>query len=60
MISGSSIVEKIGTLPDETIHIMLGCTMYFHGHRNKVVPFMKPFILANFSNLLSFVVALVG
>jgi hypothetical protein len=49
MTSQSSIVEKIGTLPNETIHIMPRCTMHLHGHRNKVVPFMKPFIFVDLS-----------
>jgi hypothetical protein len=35
--SRSSIVEKMSTFPDEMIHIMHGCTVHFHGHRNKVV-----------------------
>jgi hypothetical protein len=48
------IVVKIGTLLNETIHIMLGCAMHFHGDRNKVVPFMKPSILADFSNGVKF------
>jgi hypothetical protein len=26
------------------------CTMHLHGHRNKMVPLMMPFILANLSN----------
>jgi len=38
------------TLLDETIHIMLGCTVHRHGHQNKVVPLMKPSILADLSN----------
>ncbi len=50
MISQSSIVEKIGTLPNETIHIMPGCAMHLHCHQNKVVPLMKPSILVDFNN----------
>jgi hypothetical protein len=45
---------KTITLPDKTIHIMLGCVMHLHGHQNKVVPFMKPFILVNPSNGTNF------
>ncbi len=45
-----SIVEKMGTFPNEMIHIMLECAMHLHGHRNKVMPFMKPSILMNLSN----------
>jgi len=44
------IVEKTSTFLDEMIHIMLDCVMHLHGHWNKVVPFMKPFILADFYN----------
>jgi hypothetical protein len=43
-------MEKTSTLLNETIHIMLECVMHLHGHRKKVVPLMKLFILANFSN----------
>ncbi len=50
MISQSSIMEKMGTFLDETIHIMPRCTMHFHGHWNKVVPFMKPFIFVDLNN----------
>jgi len=46
----SSIVEKIGTLPDETIYIMFECIVYLHGHRNKLVDFMKSSILVDLSN----------
>ncbi len=48
------IVEKMGTLFDETIHITLGCAMHLHCHQNKVVPFMKPTILVDFSNGIKF------
>jgi hypothetical protein len=50
MISRSSIVEKMSTLPNEVIHITLECAMHLYDHRNKMVPFMKPFIFAYFSN----------
>ncbi len=43
----SSIMEKMGTFPNEIIHIMLKCAMHLCGHRNKVVSFMK---LVNISN----------
>jgi len=50
MTSQSSIMEKMNTFPDETIHIMPKCIMHLHGHQNKMVPFMKPFILTNLNN----------
>jgi hypothetical protein len=50
MISQSYIVEKIGTLPNETIHLMPRCAMHLHCHQNKMVPLMKPYILVDFSN----------
>jgi hypothetical protein len=50
----SSIVEKTGTFLDETINITLECTMHLHGHRNKVVPLMKPFILVDIKNGVKF------
>jgi hypothetical protein len=34
---------RTNTLPNEMIHITLGCAMHFHGHQNKVVPLLKPF-----------------
>ncbi len=46
----SSIVENMNTFFDETIHITLGCATHLHGHQNKVVPLMKPFIFTNISN----------
>ncbi len=54
MISQLFIVEKIGTFLDETIHIMPKCTMHLHGHRNNVVPLMKPSMFANFNNGIKF------
>ncbi len=45
-----SIMEKIGALLNEIIHITPECIMHFHGHQNKMVPFMKPFILADLNN----------
>jgi hypothetical protein len=50
MTSQSSIVEKMSTLANEMIHITPQCTMHLHGHWNKVMPHMKPSILADFSN----------
>ncbi len=50
----SSIVEKMGTLLNETIHITPECVMHLHGHQNKMVPFMKPFILVDFNNGVKF------
>jgi hypothetical protein len=50
MTSWLSIMEKTNTLPNEMIHITLKCAMHPHGYRNKVVPIMKPSILANFNN----------
>jgi hypothetical protein len=46
----SSIVEKMGTFLDETIYIMLGYVMHLHGHWNKMVPLMKPSMLADLNN----------
>jgi hypothetical protein len=48
--SKSSTMEKTGTFPDETIHITPRCVVHLHGHQNKIVLFMKPFILVDFSN----------
>ncbi len=45
-----SIVKKTSTLLDDTIHISFGCIVHLHGHWNKVMPLMNPFILANLSN----------
>ncbi len=45
-----SIVEKMGTFHNETIHIMPKCTLHLHGHQNEMVPFMKPSIFADLSN----------
>jgi hypothetical protein len=47
MTSQSFIMEKMGTLLDETIHIMLECVVHLHGHRNKVMPLMKLSIFVN-------------
>ncbi len=54
MTSWLFIVEKMGTLLDEMIHITHGCAMHLHDHRNKTVSFMKLSILANFSNDIRF------
>jgi len=50
----SSIMEKKSTFLDEMIYITFKCVVHLHGHWNKMVPFMKPFILANFSNDVKF------
>ncbi len=54
MTSQSSIVKKIGTIPDETIHITHECTMHFHGHWNKVVPLMKLYLFIDLNNGIKF------
>jgi hypothetical protein len=54
MTSRSSIMEKMSTFPNEMIHIAFGCAMHLHGHRNKVVPLMKPSILADLNNGVKF------
>jgi hypothetical protein len=53
-------MAKTGTFPNEMIHIMPRCVVHLHGHYNKMVPFMKPFILAILAMVLSFAIALVG
>jgi hypothetical protein len=40
----------MNTLFDETIHIMPGYAMHLHGHWNKMMPLMKPSILADLYN----------
>ncbi len=47
-------MEKMGTFLDETIHIMPKSTVHLHGHWNKLVPLMKPFILMDLSNGVKF------
>ncbi len=54
MTSQSYIMEKMGTLPDEMIHIMPEDAMHLQGHQNKVVPFMKLSIFVDFSNGIKF------
>jgi hypothetical protein len=39
-------MKKTNTLFNETIYIMFKCVIHLHGHRNKVMPVMKPSILA--------------
>ncbi len=46
----SSIMEKMSTFFDEMIHIMLECAVHLHGHWNKVVPVMNPFIFTDLNN----------
>jgi hypothetical protein len=48
------IVKKMSTFPDETTHIMPRCTMHLCGHRNKMVPFKKPFIFGNLNSGFNF------
>jgi hypothetical protein len=43
-------MENISTFPNEIIHITLGCVVHFHGHWNKMVPLMKPFIFVDLNN----------
>jgi hypothetical protein len=50
MTSWSSIMEKTSTFPNETIHITLECVVHLHGHWNKMVPFLKPFIFVDLNN----------
>jgi hypothetical protein len=51
------IVEKMSTFPDKTIHIAPRCDVHLHGHRNKMVPLMKPSTLADLNKALSFTIA---
>jgi hypothetical protein len=60
MTSQLFIVEKTGTFLDEPIHIMPGCAMHLHGHWNKVVPFMKLFILVDLNNGVKYAITFVG
>jgi len=41
-------MEKIGTFVDETIHIMLKGVVHLEGHRNKMIPLVKPFYIYTF------------
>ncbi len=50
MTSRLSIVEKMSTFLDETIHITFECVVHLHGHQNKMLSLMKPFIFVNLSN----------
>ncbi len=54
MTSWSSIVKKMGTFPDEMIHIMPKCAMHLHGHQNKMVFFIMFSIFADLSNGIKF------
>jgi hypothetical protein len=61
MTPQSSILEMMGTLFAETIHIMSRCAMHLHGHQNKVVPFIKPFVyLQILVMVLSFIITSTG
>jgi hypothetical protein len=50
MTSRTSIMKKMGRFPNEMIHIPFKCVVHLHGHWNKMVPFMKLSMLANFNN----------
>jgi hypothetical protein len=54
MTSRLSIMEKTSTFPNETIHITHRCIVHLHGHQNKVVPLMKPFIFMDINNGVKF------
>jgi hypothetical protein len=54
MTSRSSIMEKMGTLLNEMIHITPKCIVHLHGHHNKMVPLMTPSILMDFNNGVKF------
>jgi len=43
-------MKRMNTLFDEMIIIMPMCVVHLHGHRNKMVPFLKPFIFVDLSN----------
>jgi hypothetical protein len=47
-------MEKMNTLPHETIHIMPRCVMHLYGHQKKVVPLLKPSIFMDLSNGIKF------
>jgi hypothetical protein len=47
-------MKKMGTFLNEMIHITPRCAMHLHGHRNKVVPLMKPSIFVDFNNGVKF------
>jgi hypothetical protein len=59
MTSQSSIMDKRGTLPNETIHITPKCIVHLHGHWNKMVYLMKPSVLAVLTMSLRFETTLV-
>ncbi len=50
MTSQFSIMEKMSTFLNKTIHIMLKYIVHLHDHKKKMMFFMKPSILANLSN----------
>ncbi len=54
MIFQSFNVEKTSTFLDETIHIMTRCAIHLHGHWNKMMFFMKPYIFTDLSNGIKF------
>jgi hypothetical protein len=53
-------MENMGTFLNETIHITPRCAIHLDGHQNKMVPFMKPSILAILAIALCSTTGLVG
>ncbi len=60
MILENFIVRKLSTFLNTTIHITPTCNVHLHGHQNKMVPLMKPSILANLNKALSFAITLIS
>ncbi len=54
MTSYLSIMEKMHTFPNETIHNTPRWIVYLHGHRNKNVPLLKPSIFVDLNNDIKF------
>ncbi len=54
MTSQSFTMEEMGIILDEMIHIMPKCTVHLQGQQNKMVPFMKPYILTDLNNGVKF------
>ncbi len=48
-----SIMEKMGTFHNKMIHITSRCVVHLQSHWNKMVPFMKAFILVDLTMVLS-------
>jgi len=47
-------MEKMNKFPNEMIHITLRYAMHLHGHWNKMVPLLKPSIIADLRNGVKF------